>query len=150
MDKLNLPDYAFTTRKNDKGKVEIFDDIRQKFILLTPEEHVRQRFIKYLILFKEFPASLMAVEKGLKVNYMPKRTDIVQYGKNGKPLVIIECKAPHIVINQDTVSQAAMYNMKMKVQYLILTNGMTHYCCKINYRDQKLDYMEEIPMFHQL
>ena len=94
MKALNLPQYNFRLRKNADGKTEIFDAIRKRFYVLTPEEWVRQNFIQYLIQEKEFPASLMAIEKGLKLNGMQKRTDIVQYNKSGNPVLIVECKAP--------------------------------------------------------
>ena len=150
MSKLNLPHFDFKTQINQKGKTEIYDQVRKKYILLTPEEEVRQYFIQYLIHFKGFPATLMAIEKALKVNHLTKRTDIVQYNKQGKPLVIVECKAPHIKISEDAFAQAAMYNMEMQVDYLIITNGMTHYCCKVNYQKERLDYLKEIPMFNEL
>jgi hypothetical protein len=150
MQKLNLPEFEYRTRVNSKGKTEIFDIIRKKYIVLTPEENVRQNFIHYLIYFKTFPASLMAVEKGLKVNNRIKRTDIVQYNKDGKATLIVECKAPHIKIDENTFAQAAMYNMEMKVDFLIMTNGLNHYCGKIDYMKQSIEYLPEIPNFKEL
>jgi len=150
MQNLNLPTFDLKTRLNSKGKTEIFDSIRKKWLVLTPEEWVRQNFALFLIEHKKFPASLMAIEKGLKVNNLVKRTDIVQYNKSGNAVVIIECKAPKIKISEDTFAQAAMYNMNMKVDYLIMTNGMTHYCCKIDNETHKLQYLKEIPMFEEL
>ena len=150
MQNLNLPIIDHKTRLNSKGKTEIFDSIRKKWLVLTPEEWVRQNFALFLINDKKFPASLMAIEKGLKVNNLVKRTDIVQYNKSGKPVVIVECKAPKIKISEDTFAQAAMYNLKMKVNYLIMTNGLTHYCCKIDNETHKLQYLKEIPMFDEL
>jgi len=150
MQKLNLPNFEFTTRTNSNGKTEIFDSIRKKYLVLTPEEHVRQNFIQYLIKYKDFPASLMAVEKGLKVNTRNKRADIVQYNNIGKAILIVECKAPNIKIDQITFSQAAMYNMEMKVEYLIMTNGINHYCGKIDYNLQSINYMKDIPNFKEL
>jgi len=150
MHQLNLPTFNLKTRSNNKGKTEIFDTIRKKWLILTPEEWVRQNFAHFLIENKGFPASLMAIEKGLKVNGLPKRTDIVQYNKQGEPIVIIECKAPKIKITEDTFAQAAMYNLKMKVNYLIMTNGLTHYCCKIDNETHQLQYLKEVPMFHEL
>ena len=150
MQNLNLPIFDLKTRLNSKGKTEIFDSIRKKWLVLTPEEWVRQNFALFLIEHKKFPASLMAIEKGLKVNNLVKRTDIVQYNKSGNAVVIIECKAPKIKISEDTFAQAAMYNLEMKVDYLIMTNGMTHYCCKIDNETHKLQYLKEIPMFEEL
>ncbi len=150
MQKLNLPEFDFKTRANSSGKIEIFDIIRKKYIILTPEENVRQNFIHYLINYKSFPASLMAVEKGLKVNNRFKRTDIVQYNTKGKAILIVECKAPHIKIDENTFAQAAMYNMEMKVDYLIMTNGLNHYCGKIDYIKHNLNYLPDIPNFKEL
>ena len=150
MQTLNLPEFSFRTRINDKGKTEIFDSIRKKWLLLTPEEWVRQHFAMFLINQKKYPASLMAIEKGLKVNNLAKRTDIVQYNKQGNPIVIVECKAPKIKITEDTFAQAAMYNLQMKVDYLIMTNGITHFCCKIDNVTHKLQYLKDIPMFDDL
>jgi hypothetical protein len=150
MQHLNLPEFDFRTKINDKGKTEIFDSIRKKWLLLTPEEWVRQYFVNFLIEHKKFPASLMAIEKGLKVNNLAKRTDIVQYNRQGKPIVIVECKAPNIKITEDTFAQAAMYNLQMKVDYLIMTNGITHFCCKIDNATHKLQYLKDVPMFGEL
>ena len=150
MQHLNLPEFNFRTKINDKGKTEIFDTVRKKWLLLTPEEWVRQHFAMFLIEHKKYPASLMAIEKGLKVNNLAKRTDIVQYNKQGKPIVIVECKAPKIKITEDTFAQAAMYNMQMKVDYLIMTNGITHFCCKIDNLKHELQYLKDIPMFDEL
>jgi len=150
MQELNLPYFEHKTRLNSKGKTEIFDSIRRKWLVLTPEEWVRQNFAMFLIDNKGYPASLMAIEKGLKVNNLQKRTDIVQYNRQGNPVVIVECKAPKIKISEDTFAQAAMYNLKMKVDYLIMTNGLTHYCCKIDNNTHKLQYLKEIPMFKDL
>ncbi len=150
MQELNLPNFDFKTRTNNKGKIEIFDNIRKKYITLTPEENVRQHFIQYLINYKSFPSSLMAVEKGLKVNHRHKRTDIVQYNTSGRAILIIECKAPNIKIDENTFSQAAMYNMEMKVDYLIMTNGINHYCGKIDYSKQNINYLPDIPNYNEL
>ena len=150
MNKLNLPDFDSKLKTNPDGKVEIYDRIRKKYIYLTPEENVRQAFINYLVNYKDFPASLIAVEKGLKVNNLFKRTDIVMYDNTGNARVIVECKAPNVKITEDVFAQAAMYNMKMKVDYLIITNGMKHYCCKVNYKDSKLEYLKEVPSFKKL
>jgi len=147
MKALNLPKYQFRLRKNSDGKTEIFDAIRKRFVVLTPEEWVRQNFIRYLIEEKHFPASLMAVEKGLKVNGMHKRTDIVQYNKLGNPVLIVECKAPEVKLGQDTFDQAARYNMTLQVDYLIITNGMEHYACRMNYAEKEIKFLRELPDF---
>ena len=150
MKALNLPQYNFRLRKNTDGKTEIFDAIRKRFYVLTPEEWVRQNFIQYLIQEKEFPASLMSIEKGLKLNGMQKRTDIVQYNKSGNPVLIVECKAPEIKLTQDTFDQAARYNLTLHVDYLIITNGLEHYACKMNYQEHKIQFLKAIPNFKEL
>jgi len=150
MRKLNLPEYSFRLRKNAAAKTEIFDSIRKRFYILTPEEWVRQNFINYLIHIKNFPASLMAIEKGLKLNGMHKRTDIVQYNKSGNPILIVECKAPDIKLNQDTFDQAARYNLTLQVDYLIITNGMEHYACKMDYEKKRIQFLTDIPKFEDL
>ena len=150
MRKLNLPEYQFRLRKNKESKTEIFDKIRKRFYILTPEEWVRQNFINYLIQEKKFPASLMAIEKGLKLNGMTKRTDIVQYNKSGKPILIVECKAPEVKLSQDTFDQAARYNLSLKVDYLIITNGLEHYACKMDYKENRIHFLKEIPTYETL
>ena len=150
MKALNLPEYKFRLQKNTEGKTEIFDTIRKRFFILTPEEWVRQNFIQYLIREKQFPASLMAIEKGLKLNGMQKRTDIVQYNKQGRPVLIVECKAPEIKLSQDTFDQAARYNMTLQVDYLIITNGIKHYACRMNYTMHKIEFLKEIPTFEEV
>ncbi len=150
MKALNLPEYQFRLQKNKEGKTEIFDAIRKRFFILTPEEWVRQNFIQYLIQEKLYPASLMAIEKGLKLNGMQKRTDIVQYNKQGRPVLIVECKAPEVKLSQDTFDQAARYNMTLQVDFLIITNGLEHFACKMNYTDQKVQFLEEIPTFEDI
>ena len=109
MQQLNLPNYPFRITKNEKHTL-IFDDIRKKEIVLTPEEWVRQHFVQYLIQEKNYPVSLIAIEKQLTINNRKKRTDILLFSKNGTPDIIVECKAPHIKINQDTFDQTARYN----------------------------------------
>jgi len=150
MKTLNLPKYQFRLQKNSDGKTEIFDAIRKRFYILTPEEWVRQNFIQYLIHEKQFPASLMSIEKGLKLNGMTKRTDIVQYNREGQPKLIVECKAPSIKLSQDTFDQAARYNLTLQVDYLIITNGLEHYACKMNYANHKIHFLKELPNFESL
>lgn len=150
MQTLNLPTYDFRFRKNSEGKMEIFDNIRKRFYQLTPEEWVRQNFAQFLISELGYPASLMALEKGLKLNGMQKRADIVQYNTDGKPILIVECKAPEIKLSQDTFDQAARYNMTLQVDYLIITNGLKHYACKVDYVNHKIDFLQSIPHFEEL
>lgn len=149
MQKLNLPEYQHNIRING-DKADIFDSIRKKYIALTPEEWVRQNFIQFLILEKGYPATLMAVEKGLKVNNMFRRTDIVLYNTLGKALMIVECKAPEVRISQETFDQAARYNLSLKVKYLAITNGLQHFCCQVNFQSQSIDFLQEIPNYKEI
>ena len=147
--KLNLPEYSFTIR-NKNGKHEIFDSIRGKYVSLTPEEWVRQNFIRYLIEEKGFPASLIAIEKGLTVNSKPRRFDAVAYNKAGNPLVLIEFKSVNIKISQKVFEQIAVYNQLLKVKYLIVSNGLKHYCCKIDFPNRTFNFLHDIPDYGSL
>jgi hypothetical protein len=149
MNQLNLPAYAFRLR-NSNGCDEIFDAFRKKFVALTPEEWVRQNFIRYLVEEKKFPASLIIPEHAIKVNKMNKRCDVVVHDTSGKPLLIVECKAHTVKISQDVFDQVARYNIKLKVPYLIVTNGMEHYCCHIDHVEKKYSFIEDIPMYGEL
>jgi hypothetical protein len=146
MEQLNLPTYNFKIII-DNSQNKIFDSIRKKYVVLTPEEWVRQNFIQYLIHEKQYPASLIAVEISLKYNTLPKRADIVVYNKKGEPSVLVECKASSVKITQETFHQAAVYNMNFKVDYLIVTNGLHHYCCRMNYSDKTYLFLSQIPDF---
>ncbi len=143
MIKLNLPDYSFTIRDN----TEIFDSIRKKYVALTPEEWVRQNFVRYLIEEKKFPKSLIAIEKEIVVNRMKKRGDIVVYNRELKPILIVECKAPTVKITQATFDQVARYNLSLNVEYLIITNGINHFCCTINEEKKGYIFVEKIPFY---
>ena len=149
MEQLNLPAINCKT-KETQGQTEIFDIVRKKYVLLTPEEWVRQSFIHYLIDIKGFPKSLIAVEHSLKLNKMKKRADIAVFGTKGKALLIVECKADSVKINQKVFDQIARYNMVLKVKYLIVTNGLEHYACQINYEKNSYVFLEEIPNFDQV
>ncbi len=141
---LNLPEYSFNiSYKNDQAY--IFDPIRKKKILLTPEEWVRQNFLQYLIAEKHVPASLVRVEMGMKLHARTKRSDLVVFNRAGAPVLIIECKAPDVPIAQKTFDQIARYNITLKVNFLVVTNGMTHYCCKMDYASKSYTFLEDIP-----
>lgn len=150
MQKLNLPEFDFRYRKNESGKSEIFDEIRKRFVALTPEEWVRQNFVKYLTSEKVFPASLIAIEAGLKVNKMLKRTDVVVYDRSGKAKVIVECKSPETLVKQEVFDQAARYNITLQVEYLIVTNGLNHFCAKLDNLNNRYSFLPEIPVFDLL
>jgi type I site-specific restriction endonuclease len=144
MENLNLPNYSFKI-KSELQRNLIFDSIRKKYVKLTPEEWVRQNFIQYLIREKNFPPGLMAVEMGVNINKLPQRSDIVLFNAQGNPLVIVECKAARIKINQATFDQVARYNMKLRVNYLIVTNGLRHYCCQMDYENNSYRFLPEVP-----
>lgn len=144
MFQLNLPTYEYKIRTAGQSK-QIFDLLRKKYVVLTPEEWVRQHFIQFLISEKKYPASLMSVERGLKINSLQKRTDIVVFNKFGNPWMIVECKSPTIEITEDTLFQAARYNMSLNVQFLSLTNGLEHYCCKIE--KKSIVFLDDLPEY---
>ncbi len=146
MQELNLPTYQFKL-KQEEARTFIFDSIRKKYIVLTPEEWVRQNFLQFLIHEKKIPASLIAVEIGLKYNQLQKRADILVYDKQANPYLLVECKAPEVKISQDTFDQIARYNMAFKVKYLVVTNGMSHFCCLMDYTKNSYQFLESIPVF---
>ncbi|MCX6251856.1 MAG: type I restriction enzyme HsdR N-terminal domain-containing protein [Bacteroidetes bacterium] len=149
MDQLNLPAAALKLRSND-GKTEAWDIIRKRYIILTPEEWVRQHYVHFLINDRKVPASLIAIEVSLKYNRMSKRCDILVYDRQGKPLIIVECKAPEVKITQDVFQQIAMYNMSLKVPYLVVTNGINQYTCSIDHKKKKYTFLEELPEYQEL
>lgn len=144
---LQLPTYPFRMKK-EGSIVKIFDIIRKKFIVLQPEEWVRQHWIHYLIQEKNYPASLLCVEKSVNTKLLKQRSDIVAYNTKGTPTLIIECKAPNIKISQDTFDQIARYNMKLRVPYLAVSNGIQHFCCKIDYTKQDYTFIQSVPDFN--
>jgi hypothetical protein len=125
--------------------VSIFDSIRKKFILLTPEEWVRQHVIVFLLDVKKYPKSLINVEKTVKVNGMNKRYDIVVFNPDGSIFLLIECKAPEVKINQRTFDQIARYNLILNAQYLMVTNGLNHYFCEMDFENEKYSFLKELP-----
>jgi hypothetical protein len=149
MQKLNIPAYPFKSREY-KGKQQIFDSIRRKYVALTSEEWVRQNFIQWLIHDKNYPPGLIAIEKELTLNDLKKRFDIVVYNKNHVPSLLIECKAPEIKISQKSFDQAGRYNLTLKVSYLVITNGLEHYCCHIDIEKGAYSFIEHIPDFDNL
>ncbi len=146
MDKLNLPEYQFRM-KMENGKPLIFDAVRKRFVALTPEEWVRQNFIQYLKIEKKYPESLMAVEKQITVNKMMRRFDLLVYLRNGQPHLIAEFKAPNVKITQETFDQVVRYNMALRVERVIVSNGLQHFACQIDYANNSFVYLPEIPEF---
>lgn len=147
MQKLNFPTYTFRF-KNNENKVSIFDEIRKKFVVFQPEEWVRQHCVRYLIEQKNYPKSLINVEKELKVNNLTKRYDIVVYRPDGRIFLIIECKAPKVKISQATFDQIARYNLTLNAEYLMVTNGLNHYYCQMDIEHSKYIFLKDIPNYN--
>jgi hypothetical protein len=146
MKKLNFPVYSFRF-KNSENKVAIFDEIRKKFILLTPEEWVRQHTIQFLLNENQYPKSYINVEKLIKINDLSKRYDVVVFHPNGEIFLLIECKAPEVPISQNTFDQIARYNLVLKAKYLMVTNGLNHYFCKMDFENEKYIFLKEFPEY---
>ena len=147
---LNLPSYELKLRDTTTHGKEVYDEFRKKYVRLTPEEWVRQQFLHYLIKEKHYPASLIGVEKGLLVNGMPKRFDAVVFQNNARPAVLIEFKAPGISIDQAVFDQIASYNLTLHAAYLMVSNGLSSYCCKMNYKGRSYNFLSNIPDFNSL
>lgn len=146
---LNLPQYAIKVTKRN-GKTFIFDELRKKHIALTPEEWVRQHFVHFLLEHKGYPIGLIANEVSLNLNGTDKRCDSVVYDRQMRPRMIIEYKAPHINITQKVFNQISRYNMVLHVDYLIVSNGMQHYCCRMDYPSNSYRFLKEIPDYQEL
>ena len=146
MRELNFPKFSFRF-KNNENKVSIFDIIRKKFVILQPEEWVRQNCIHYLIDIKKFPISLINVEKELIINNLKKRYDIVVYKPDGSIHLLVECKSPNITINQETFDQIARYNLELKATYLMVTNGLNHYYCQMDFDNSRYIFLKDIPNY---
>ena len=146
MKQLQFPTYSFRF-KNSENKVAIFDEIRKKFIIITPEEWVRQHVVQFLLQDKKYPKSHINVEKLLKINNLTKRYDVVVFKPDGNISILVECKAPEVKITQSTFDQIARYNMTLKAEYLMVTNGLNHYFCKMDYEKQKYDFLPELPEY---
>jgi len=149
MQKLNLPEYQVKVRTSN-GNQQIFDEIRKKYVALIPEEWVRQHFINYLVNDRKFPKGLIAVEHPLIINKVSHRADIVAFSSDGKPKVVVECKAPEVQINQSVIQQVSRYNILLKAPILILTNGLVHFCVKIDFEKQQTQNLESIPFYQDL
>lgn len=148
MQKLKLPQFDFRI-KSEGDKNFIFDFVRKKFILLTPEEWVRQNFIQFLVQHKNFPQSLMAVEKQITINGKLFRFDLVVYQRSGQPFLIAEFKAPGVKITQQAFDQVVRYNMALKVQLVVVSNGLQHFICAIDYEKGSYSFLKEVPEFRK-
>ncbi|CAM3937636.1 type I restriction enzyme HsdR N-terminal domain-containing protein [Flavobacterium branchiophilum] len=148
MQELNFPVFEFRFKKI-ANKTAIFDEIRKKFIILTPEEWVRQHVVQYLIQVLRYPKSLINVEKVLKINNLTKRYDVVVFQKDGSIFLLVECKAPQIKISQDTFDQIARYNLTLKAQYLMVSNGLNHYFCSLDFDAEAYTFLSQLPLMNQ-
>ena len=146
MQKLNFPTYSFRF-KNSENKRLIFDVIRKKFVVLQPEEWVRQHCAHYLIQVKKYPKSLINVEKELKLNTLKKRYDLVVFNPDGSIQLIVECKAPTKPIDQTTFDQIARYNLELNASYLMVTNGINHYYCHMDFDAKRYVFLKDIPNY---
>lgn len=144
--KLNFPNYSFRF-KNSENKMLIFDELRKKFMQLTPEEWVRQHTVRFLMDKKKYPKSLLNVEKQIKVHQRVKRYDVVAFKPDGKIQLIVECKAPSIKITQETFDQVAQYNLALNADFLMVTNGLAHYYCIMDYEEEKYHFLKDLPIY---
>jgi hypothetical protein len=131
--------------KNSENTVAIFDEIRKKFVILTPEEWVRQHVVHHFIIEKKYPKSLINVEKVLKINGLTKRYDVVVFNSDGSIFILVECKAPEVKISQSTFDQIARYNLTLKAQHLMVTNGLNHYFCQMDFEKEQYVFLKELP-----
>lgn len=149
MERLNLPTYNYRLQQSARG-LNIYDELRRKFVALTPEEWVRQHFVAYLINHKGWSAPLMANEIALTLNGTRRRCDTVVFDRQGHPLVIVEYKATNVAVTQAVFDQIVRYNMVLQARYLIVSNGLAHYCCRIDYANHRYEFLPEIPKWDEL
>ena len=149
MKELNLPEYSFKIT-GETGSEMIFDPIRRKYVRLTPEEWVRQNFAQYLIREGNYPAALMGIECTIRLYSVRKRIDILIHDRRGQPVMIVECKNPDIQLDEKVFNQIATYNMQFRVPYLVVTNGITNYACKMDYENKQFEDLAVIPQYEDL
>jgi type I site-specific restriction endonuclease len=143
---LNLPACDFKIKMDDEGKTVIYDDIRRKYVRLTPEEWVRQHLVQYLINDRGFPAAYTVIESGFKYAGTPVRADIIMYDRTGQPIMMVECKAPEIHLKETVFEQLARYNTIIDARYLLASNGKVHYCCEHRQKGGYV-FLPEVPNF---
>lgn len=146
---INLPPYDIKMREQG-GKRQIFDFLRRKYVALTPEEWVRQHFVHFLINHKGYPQGLLANEVELKVGDKKLRCDTLLYNRALQPQMIIEYKAPHVEITQQVFNQITVYNHLLHVDFLVISNGLQHFCCRMDYDHQSYAFLQEIPDYRLL
>jgi hypothetical protein len=146
---LNLPQYSFKITGDEKSEM-IFDPFRKKYVKLTEEEWVRQNFLQYLIREGKYSPGLIGVEVAFPFNRMKRRIDILIHDRNGNPVMIVECKSPDIAIDDRVFDQIVNYNMEFKVPYIVVTNGLVHYICRVNPEEKSWEFLNVIPLFEDL
>jgi hypothetical protein len=149
MQKLKLPEYGFRMREKNK-QILIFDEFRHRWVVLTPEEWVRQHYLKFLVTEKRFPKQLLAVEKKVMVNGLPQRFDLMVCDRKGNPLLVAEFKSPSVEITQPVFDQAGRYNGILRAPYLLVSNGLHQYFCRIDFKTHRTEYLPEIPDYEHL
>ncbi len=149
MQKLNLPVYEFRLRDH-QNKKQIFDVIRKKFVALTPEEWVRQHLIHFFVHQLKYSPGLIAVEMPVNVNGLNQRADIVVYNRKGEPVMVVECKAPAVSVSKAVFNQAARYNMRLKVKYMVVSNGLQHFCAQLKDEEGGYSLLKQFPNLQQL
>jgi len=147
---LNLPAYSFSIKQGDSARSLIYDEIRRKYVHLTPEEWVRQHFIKYLVNEKEYPPGLVGVEVMFKMNRLVRRADILVYDRKGQPAMIVECKAPAVGISAAVFDQIVEYNLKFRLKYIVVTNGLKHFACLTDPVKGEWSFLDTIPHYDSL
>ncbi|MCX6166923.1 MAG: type I restriction enzyme HsdR N-terminal domain-containing protein [Sphingobacteriales bacterium] len=146
---LAFPPYSFKL-KEEGDTLSIFDEVRKKFLVLTPEEWVRQHVVQFLIQEKKVPKGLIQLEGGLNYNGLQKRSDVLVFNAAGEKVLLVECKAPSVKISQDTFDQIARYNFVHRVPWLLVSNGLTHYCCLLNWDQNSYQFVPELPIYANL
>lgn len=149
MDTLNLPQAALRLSTQD-GHAMVFDPLRRKYVALTPEEWVRQHFVHFLITCKGYPAGLIANEMAITLNGTRKRCDSVVFGQHAQPLMILEYKAPCVTLTQRVFDQISRYNMRLHVDWLVVSNGLQHYCLRMDYAHGTCRFLPDIPAYSEL
>ncbi len=149
METLNLPKTDLRIITKD-GKQQVFDILRRKYVALTPEEWVRQHFVRFLIQEKSYPSECIGNEVSITLNGTKKRCDTIVYGSHAEPIMIVEYKSPQIDITQQVFDQISRYNVKLRVKWLIVSNGLHHYCCRIDYESGNCQFVEDIPAYDEI
>jgi hypothetical protein len=146
---LNLPQYSFKIKGKESNEM-IFDQVRRKYVRLTPEEWVRQNFIQYLIYAGKYPSGLLGIEVMFRLNKLKRRVDILVHNRSGKPVMIVECKAPEVKIDDKVFEQIVTYNMGYRVPYIVVTNGLLHYACRIFPEERRFEFLNFIPLYEDI